>query len=212
MKTLAVLSVLVLCGMAARAEEAAKPAADTAAAEKPAAAKPAPKASSKEFERLKKLVGTWKGAGDKKGDMQEMTVVYKLTSGGTALVETLTPGTPHEMVSVYNDVNGKPQMTHYCMMGNQPRMSLKSADEKSMAFEFSGGDGIDAAKDMHMHGVSMTFVDDDHIEQSWSSMDGGKMVEDKVVFKLARVMDAPMKSEAPAAAPAASSKDDAAKK
>ena len=35
----------------------------------------------------------------------------QVTSGGSALVEKLSPGTPHEMVSVYHDKDGELAMT-----------------------------------------------------------------------------------------------------
>ena len=56
-------------------------------------------------------------------------------------------------------------MTHYCVLGNQPRMK---ADPKSPAnqicFQFAGGTNLDPKKDKHMHEATLTFVDDDHIE------------------------------------------------
>src|SRR5262245_41123125 len=74
----------------------------------------------KEFDALKKLVGTWEGhikMGDK--DMP-VTLSYELTSGGTVIMEKTMVGTPHEMVSMYHK-NGKAlAMTHYCALGNQP--------------------------------------------------------------------------------------------
>ena len=65
-------------------------------------------------------------------------------------------------------------MTHYCMLGNQPRMK---ADPKSPAnqlcFKFAGGSNLDPAKDKHMHEGTLTFIDDDHIEFSGVCWDGG---------------------------------------
>ena len=72
-----------------------------------------------------------------------------------------------EMVSIYHLDGADLVMTHYCVLGNQPRMK---ADPKSPAnqirFEFAGGTNLDPAKDMHMHEGTLTFVDDDHIEFS----------------------------------------------
>ena len=47
-------------------------------------------------------------------------------------VEKLMPGTPHEMISTYNDENGGLVMTHYCMLHNQPKLKLVSADDKQI--------------------------------------------------------------------------------
>jgi hypothetical protein len=74
------------------------------------------------FERLKTLAGTWQGqAGHGPAD-QAATVTYRVASGGSVVEETLFPGTPHEMISMYHLVDGQLVMTHYCAMANQPRM------------------------------------------------------------------------------------------
>src|SRR5437762_1108277 len=77
----------------------------------------APYKGSAEFEQLKKLAGKWEGKDphDKTGKAK-IVVDYKVTSGGSALIETLGPGTPMEMVSIYSEAKpGKVSMTHYCM-------------------------------------------------------------------------------------------------
>ena len=62
------------------------------------------------------------------------------TAGGSAVQETQFPGTPMEMVSVYHLDGADLVMTHYCVLGNQPRMK---ADPKSPAdkihFTFASG-------------------------------------------------------------------------
>ena len=55
----------------------------------------------KEFDTMKKLIGTWEGKNEMHGKEEMVTVEYKLTSGGTAIMETLMPGSAHEMVSMY---------------------------------------------------------------------------------------------------------------
>ncbi|MCU0878656.1 MAG: hypothetical protein MUF06_12795 [Pirellulaceae bacterium] len=117
------------------------------------------------LDKLKSLVGTWVVA-DKDGQpTEEVASVIKLTAGGTAIHETLFPGQPHEMVSIYTADGPDLVMTHYCMLGNQPRMK---ADPKSPAnqivFQFAGGSNLDPKKDKHMHAATLTFVDADHIE------------------------------------------------
>src|SRR5262249_46663801 len=53
------------------------------------------------LEKMKTLVGTWVVA-DKDGKPTDDVVsVIKLTAGGSAVHETLFPGQPHEMISVY---------------------------------------------------------------------------------------------------------------
>ena len=140
--------------------------------------KPAKAPSPAGLERLKKLAGTWVEA-DKDGKPTDKVVsVIKVTAAGSAVTETLFPGQPMEMVSVYHRDGADLVMTHYCALGNQPRMK---ADPKSPANQikwvFAGGTNLDPAKDMHMHGGTLTFVDDDHIEFAGVAWEGGKPSE-----------------------------------
>ena len=128
-------------------------------------------ASTPQFGELKQLIGKWEGTNTKK---EKVVINYKLTAGGTALMETLFPGTPHEMVSVYHDDRGKLMMTHYCMLGNQPRLRLEDEKNGKMKFEFSDGTGIKSDNDPHMHALTVTFIDKDHFRQEWSFYDKGE--------------------------------------
>ncbi len=127
------------------------------------------------LERLKKLAGTWVMADDDGKPTDQVVSVIRVTAGGSAVHETLFPGQPHEMVSLYHLDGGDLVMTHYCMLGNQPRMK---ADPKSapnqIHFQFAGGTNLDVTKDKHMHEGTITFVDDDHLEWSGVCWEGGK--------------------------------------
>jgi hypothetical protein len=133
---------------------------------------PAPKIAP-EFEQLKGLVGTWEGKTTMGGKEENVKVTYELTSGGTALVEKLGPGTPHEMVSVYSTRNNKVAMTHYCAIGNQPEMKLKKAGAGTFTFELDGTKGITDKKEMHMHGVVLT-LDGNTLKQEWTNYKDNK--------------------------------------
>ncbi|HXX35999.1 MAG TPA: hypothetical protein VEM15_16135 [Thermodesulfobacteriota bacterium] len=133
-----------------------------------------PYSGSKEYERMKGLVGAWEGTFNMGKEGQPIRVEYRLTAGGSAIVETLFPGTPEEMISVYHDSNGELSMTHYCMLQNQPHMKLLGVGADRLDFTFSGGSNIDPKKDAHMHALTILFVDKDHIVQNWSYFEGGK--------------------------------------
>jgi hypothetical protein len=140
------------------------------------------------FEKLKTLVGEWVKA-DKDGKpTNEVLTVFKLTGGGSALHETIFPGQPMEMISVYTRDGADVIMTHYCMLGNQPKMKVdaKSTD-KELIFKFTGGTNLKPEKDMHMHEGSIKWIDDDTIEWSWQGFMDGKPAEGhKVTEKLVR--------------------------
>lgn len=126
------------------------------------------------LEKMKRLAGTWMLA-DKDGKpTSEVASVIKVTAGGSVVHETLFPGQPHEMISVYVIDGGDLIMTHYCVLGNQPRMK---ADPKSPAnqivWRFAGGANLDPRKDKHMHEATLTIVDDDHIEVNGVGWENG---------------------------------------
>lgn len=143
------------------------------------------------FARLKALKGTWtaeleatgKAADFKKevekhkdGHAAQESVIFTLTGAGSALVETQMPGRPHEMVSVYHLDGDDLRMTHYCAAGNQPRLKLDRAKSRPdhLIFVFDGGSNLNPQKDMHIHGLEVTFHDDGRVSSSWDGYLGGK--------------------------------------
>jgi len=145
------------------------------------------------FARIKTLAGTWKSQitgqhkaekskenaeGHKKGEAHERNapVIYKLTGAGSALVETQFPGSDHEMVSVYHLDGDDLRMTHYCAAQNQPRVKLDKASSTpdQLIFVFDGGTNLDPQKDMHIHGVKITFHADGKVTSAWEAYAGGK--------------------------------------
>jgi hypothetical protein len=139
------------------------------------------------FERLKALNGEWQDASPTpKGPKGEVMVRYRPTAGGTALSETLFPGTDLEMLSVYHREGEQLVMTHYCCMGNQPHMRAKlGKNNDEVVFEFVGGTNLDPAKDGHIHGGFIRFIDADHVHSEWDFYSKGKL-KDKHVLDLVR--------------------------
>jgi hypothetical protein len=101
--------------------------------------------------------------------------VYRVTSGGSAVVETVFAGSDHEMVTVYHLDGDDLVLTHYCMLGNQPRMKAeRGSDPKKSVFKFAGGTNIKPDSDLHMHEAVFEFIDDDHFTSSWTLYRDGK--------------------------------------
>jgi hypothetical protein len=136
-----------------------------------------PVAMPQQFDTLKQLVGTWEGKTDMGGEQKTMQVVYELTSGGTAIIETMMPGTPNEMVSVYHEDGKSLAMTHYCALGNQPHMKLKQADDKSLSFEMDKQQGITSSDEAHMHALTLTLKDKNTLQQDWAHYEKGKATQ-----------------------------------
>jgi hypothetical protein len=130
------------------------------------------------LERLKALAGTWVAADEAGKPTDQVVSVIKVTAAGSAVHETLFPGQPHEMVSVYTRDGADLVMTHYCALGNQPRMKADpNSPPNQIHFVFAGGSNLDPAKDMHMHEGTLTFIDADHIEFSGVAWADGKPVK-----------------------------------
>jgi hypothetical protein len=138
------------------------------------------------MERFTQLAGEWVGKG-KHGDMEhEARVTYKVTSGGTAVVETIDPGGPHEMVTVIHPDGEALVLTHYCMLGNQPQMrAVPKPGDNKVAFAFVKATNLKSDKDACMRTATFTFVDRDTLRTEWTLYQDGKEAG-RAVFDLKR--------------------------
>jgi hypothetical protein len=127
-------------------------------------------AKNARFEQFKQLAGEWVG----KKDGMELRASYKVTAGGTAVVETIFPGTDMEMVTVIHMDGDDLRLTHYCMLGNQPQMKAAGkGDTGKIEFKFVKATNLKSPKEMHMHDATFTFVDTDTLRVEWTHcMDG----------------------------------------
>jgi hypothetical protein len=135
------------------------------------------------FEKLKSLAGEWEG---KATDGKPVKATYKVTSGGSAVSETLQSGTEPEMLTVYHMDGGHLMMTHYCSLANQPRMRAAafSGDPKSLDFQYVTATNHGKADAPHMHHLVVAFDDPNHITQKW--MLKGMGPDQEVAFHLER--------------------------
>ena len=148
-----------------------------------------PPKPSAELEQIKALEGRWEGESPEKGQEGKLaTVEYRLTSGGSAVEEKLSAGTPHEMVSMYHDVNGKLSMEHYCMMGNQPHLELKSSSAGKLSLGESAASAATLAGQMRMRELVIETPDADTLLQTWTAYGADdKAMGPPSVFKFKKV-------------------------
>jgi hypothetical protein len=147
---------------------------------------PTPSPADAAFLRLKSLEGEWIDTSGSSAGKGKTGAIWRVTSGGSAVIETVFPGTSHEMVSVYTREGDSIVMSHYCAMGNQPRMRAKPDGGDELVFAFDGGGNIDPAKDMHMHEGTVEFGADGSLRSEWQTWADGKAGEHRAVFQLAR--------------------------
>ena len=96
------------------------------------------------FEFLKRLEGTWIATGgpDEHGSS---VFEFRVTAGGHAIEEREMIGTPMEMLTVYHMEGDNLVATHYCMLGNQPRVkAARTVVDNRLGFACDGRPGNSA--------------------------------------------------------------------
>ena len=137
-------------------------------------AEPPPYEGSPALKTMKALAGTWEGTHVMHGKEVPATIEYKVSSNGSTVVETMFPGSKHEMINVYHDKAGHLAMTHYCSVGNQPHLDLVAMEGKTLSFSLSSEDTVHLADEGHMHDFKITVADSSHMKQEWSFFEKGK--------------------------------------
>jgi hypothetical protein len=135
------------------------------------------------FERLKTLAGHWEG----ESKMGKAVVTYELVAGGTTLVERETFGRMPVMMTMYHLDGGRLVLTHYCMVGNQPRMRLTSFDAATgtMRFEFLDATGMADKNSGHMRNATVR-VEPKRLSADWEFFEGGQLKNtESVAYKRA---------------------------
>lgn len=133
---------------------------------------------SDSFKFLKSLAGSWKGTHFFKETGKKSTIKtrYRVTAGGSAIEETIFPGTPFEMVSMYTQQKDKVHMTHYCVMGTQPHLVEKESSANQIKLAFDKKVKMPSSKDGVMGNITITLRDPKHMVQQCEMIKKGKVV------------------------------------
>jgi hypothetical protein len=135
------------------------------------------------LEKLKPLAGTWEG--EMQGQKGTM-LVSKVSSAGSVYCETMMPGSAHEMTNMYHMDGDALVLTHYCAMGNQPRMRCVGQKSPNV-FVFAFDDATNVAPGQtYMGEMTLTIIDSNHIRQDWRSFTDGKLADHSASFDLWR--------------------------
>ena len=98
-------------------------------------------------------------------------MTYTLIADGSAIMESLFVGATQEnMVTVYSISNGNTVLTHYCSMGNQPRMKLNGSKstEAKLVFSYIDATNVKSDRAPRMHDLTLILSDKDHFSQEWT--------------------------------------------
>ena len=145
-----------------------------------------PKVMSAEdaFNFFAQLDGQWNAktvtvqAGKSRDDGQEndSVIAYETVANGSTVMGTYFKGQPMQMIDmIHQDGPDMVRLTHYCAVGNQPRMKfVKSEEPGVIQFAFDGGSNMDVNSDGHVHDAKVTILGKDKFEVETHLWTGGK--------------------------------------
>jgi hypothetical protein len=129
------------------------------------------KGAEEAFKRLHSLIGSWEG---KFEDGRSHSVTYRLTAGGTVLVETWTLAPGRESMTLYSMDGSHLIATHYCPQGNQPRLQFAGqSDSGRLSFEFRDGTNLQVKGKSHQHAFWIKLLGEKSFERSETYVDNG---------------------------------------
>jgi len=133
------------------------------------------------FDKIKSLSGEWTG---KMTDNKPATSSFRVTAGGSAVLQMLGEGTEYEMPTIYHMDGDRMMATHYCAAQNQPRMVLQPnpGSPNTLRFDFLDATNLRSPDDGHMRRIVITFIDQDHFRQEWTYREKGKESTDTFEF------------------------------
>lgn len=153
---LVLLPILMLATAATAANKTADPPPDAQAA----------------FDRLKTLAGEW----DAETPMGKARLTFEIIASGTALVERETVSGMPPMLTVYHLDGNRLILTHYCMLGNQPRMQARQFDPSTgeLDFEFLDATNLPSSRAAHMHNLKIHFAGNNHFTNDVEFYENGE--------------------------------------
>jgi hypothetical protein len=124
------------------------------------------------FRRLRALAGEWHGHSS---DGKAIYLTYEVTGKQSAVIERYRhffkgKMMEDEMLTVYHLDGEDLVLTHYCTLGNQPRMRARiddAAEPKTIAFDYVGASNLPHPDALRMCAVTFEFLDDDRFRQIW---------------------------------------------
>ena len=147
------------------------------------------------------MTGRWEGkytngTFDQPTTWEPVTVEYRLTSNGTAIVENYFSDVPDfeestsaNMTTVYHKDRSELRLTHYCGAANHPSMTARYLDPDSglVNFEFTHITNLDSSDDYHSRQLNLDIVSSDHIRIEYHGIQSGKVYSQ--AYDIKRVSD-----------------------
>jgi hypothetical protein len=132
------------------------------------------------FTQLRTLVGNWEGKTEKG---RVLKVSYRLTANDSVLVETWTLGPKRESLTLYHMDEDSLVATHYCALGNQPRLRLKEGGSASVfIFEFVSATNLPKPEAAHQHQFELELLQPNSFARSETYLENGKGDPERIVY------------------------------
>ena len=141
-------------------------------------------ASPDVMDRFRAMDGTWTANYDNP-DFPPAETKYRTIAAGSAVVETIFEGQPHEMITVIHLDGDQLRATHYCAAQNQPNLVAEAITPEVVEFATLDVTNIASPDALYMGAARYEGVDDDHVTVRWTSFEKGQRGEDLSV-KLSR--------------------------
>lgn len=130
------------------------------------------KASQKAFDKLKALHGEWDGYSQ--DGAKQLHLKYMVASNSSIVIEFYRhifkgKEVDDEMVTVYHPNGDELMLTHYCTLGNQPKMvaDLTSGEDRILSFSYVNATNLTHNECLRMSGVRFEFLESDRFKQTW---------------------------------------------
>ena len=100
------------------------------------------------FLQMQNVIGKWEGTLIRSAQEDiPISLEYKMISDGSAIVEHSNED-GIEMMTAFADQSGELLATHYCALGNQPKMTVSDSTDSSISFSTNRKlSGLDPAND-----------------------------------------------------------------
>jgi hypothetical protein len=144
------------------------------------------------MDKIKGLAGEWEHEDAEKPGEWKVSNVFTVSSGGSVVREIMMPGSPYEMTNTYHLDGDSVVVTHYCAIGNQPRMRAVANDghnhpANQIHFQFDSVTNFAGGDQSYMGDLTLTMDGPDKMTAAWRSYEHGKMSEDThAMFNLRR--------------------------
>lgn len=129
--------------------------------------------ASQAFGTVRSLVGVWRLVGKEENGFE---IVFEEAAGGSVIVETWIINQTKRSFSVYHRDGAQVIATHYCPIGNQPRLALVSGGNGTpLRFAFQDVTNLESPTTSHLRTLEFAL-----------SKDGEEMVRSEVYLSAGR--------------------------